>query len=481
MPVNLELLSNDRDKVLKHLSPITDPSFYNGSSRTFSPKGLFSTEIFGSVSEAKRMRTFGYIDLGTKILHPLMYKNIEKVAGLYTEIMMGKTYAIWDAPTSSFIKSDEVNGSTGYSFFLKYFKDIKFERSESTRRSARIDVLDKYRNTALYDFLLVMPPGLREVEEGTDGNLKADEVNDFYRSLLGLATNIDKLEKDNPFNDNTKSLMQRNFNAIYDLIFSYLKGKSGLIQAKFFKRKLEYGTRSVLTAAEVQVEDLYGPQSMTIDDCAIGLYQSLKGTIPLVVHAVRNHRLILDAFNGDSTAQCINPKTLSVETIEIKAKERESFTTDTGINSLVNRMSKRRYRKKPVTIGGNYLAMVHVDKVAGTFKVVNDPRDIEESKRELLKPMDYTELLYYITAPAIHGLPAWVTRFPTTGEESCTPNWLYLKTSVEGMALRELDINDSLIPVEGDGYIYREWPTSNTEYMETIAIHPNKLAGKSGK
>jgi hypothetical protein len=478
-PVNIELLSNDR-KVVANLSPITDPSFYSGSSRTFNPKGLFSTEIFGSVMEPRRQRSFAYIDLNTKILHPVLYRNMEKVAKFYTEVITGKSHAVWDDKAKTFIKSNELDGETGYSFFLKHFKDIVFERNDSLRRNARIDVLDKYRSTGTYDFLLVMPPGLREVEEGSDGNIKVDEINDFYRSIIGHASNIDKLDVNNPYNDNTKSLIQRNFNAIYDLLFSYLKGKTGVIQAKFFKRKLEHGTRSILTAAEMQVSELYGPQKQSIDEAALGLYQTLKGALPLATFAIKTHPLVLGGINEDLTAQGINPKTLLVESVNITAKERDSFTTDTGINGLINRMAKRRYRKRPVTVNGNYLAMVYKDEANGTFRIVTDPITIDEARRKLLVPMNYMEFLYYITAPKLHGLPVWVTRYPSTGDESCTPNWTYLKTSTAGLALKELDDNDQIIEVGGDGYIYREWPSNTHEYMDTIAVHPNKLLGYGG-
>lgn len=45
---------------------------FEGGSRAFHPDGLFSVETFGKVGDERRNRLFGYVDLGAKILHPLM-------------------------------------------------------------------------------------------------------------------------------------------------------------------------------------------------------------------------------------------------------------------------------------------------------------------------------------------------------------------------------------------------------------------------
>ena len=469
-------MPNTRD-TLRNLTPLTSSSFYDGASTTFHEGGLFSTEIFGKVSEKRRSHTFAYIDLNTTIIHPILYKNIEKVAGFYMGIMAGTSYATWDNKINQFIPSNELDGETGYSFFMRHFKDIEFTRNDSMRRNSRIDVLDKYRDTGVYDYLLVIPAGLRDAEEGKAGNLTMDEINDFYRSIISLATNIDKRDKDNPFNDSTKLLIQRNFNAIFELLFTYLKGKGGGIQGKFFKRKLENGTRGVLTAAEHDMEDMRGPQRLDVNDVMLGLHQTLKGTVPLVVNALLNSQLLINAFSSEGEVQVINPKTLKVESRTVSPKEKELFTTTEGVNTLINRFEKRAFRNRPVTLAKGFLAMVYIDTTNKTFKLVTDPLGAPKEYQDKLRPITYAEFLYYLIAPVVQGLPTWVTRYPIAGDGSTTPNSLYLKTTDKGLALKELDDNWKLISIDTDRYVYKEWPVIGGSYFETLAVHPNKLAG----
>jgi len=479
IPFNIQLMPNHRG-VTEHLKPITAPAFYDGVSTKFHKEGLFSTEIFGSVSDKRRTQTFAYIDLNTEIIHPILYKNIEKVAGFYTEIMSSKSYAVWDAKIKQFVPSNAVDGQTGYAFFMKHFKEIDFVRNDSPRRTTRIDVLERYRDTAVYDYLLVIPAGLRDAEEGKNGNLTMDEINDYYRSVLTLAANIEKGDSDNVFNDSTRLLIQRNFNAIYDILFSYLRGKGGGLQGKFFKRKLEHGTRGVMTAAEHNMEDMRGPQRLGIHDVALGLHQSLKATVPLVVNAFNSSVLVRDGFSVDGQVQVINPKTNVVEERKVSPKDKELFTAEDGVNTLINRFEKRNFRRREVKISGGYLAMVYVNESEGTFKIVRDPQTVPEDFKAQLRPITYAELFYYLVAPVIQGLPTWVTRYPVTGDGSTTPNALYLKTTDKGLPLKELGDDWQPVYMDGDRYIYKEWPLVELDFFETVAVHPNKLADMGG-
>lgn len=472
-------MPNDRG-VLKHLKPIRSPSFYDGVSTTFHSEGLFSTEIFGTVSERRRSHTFAYIDLNAEVIHPILYKNIEKVATFYMEILSGTSHATWDPKLKQFVKSTELDGDTGYAFFMKHFKDIEFVRNDSVRRNARIDVLDKYRETGAYDYLLVIPAGLRDAEEGQNGNLTMDEINDFYSSILTLATNIDKNDPGNVFNDTTRLLIQRNFNAIYDVLFSYLRGKGGGLQGKFFKRKLEHGTRGVMTAAEHNMEDMRGPQRLGINDVVLGLHQTLKGTIPMVVNAFNASVILLEAFAVDGQVNVIDVKTSKVVSRPITPKDKDLFSTEDGINTLVNRFEKRSFRRRAVKVSGGYLAMVYLNEEEGTFKVITNPETVPGEFKDKLKPITYAELFYYLIAPVVQGLPTWVTRYPVTGDESTTPNSLYLKTTDTGLPLKELGDDWQPIYMDQERYIYKEWPKVDLDFMETVAIHPNKLAGKGG-
>ena len=466
-PFNITLLPSDRN-VLRNLMPVTSVDIYDGSSSKMNDTGLFSTVIFGRPTETRRQTTFSYIDLRTKIIHPILYKNIERVASLYAGIYCGTAYGIWNDKAKVFEKSDAVDGDTGVSFFMKHFNDIKFEKNESEIRNLRIDVLDKYRESAIYDFVLVLPAGLRDVEEDVRGQLKQDEVNEYYRNLISLSKNIDGTFRDNKFNDGTKLLMQRNFNAIYELIYGYLNGKRGLTQEKFCKRRIENGTRTVMASLNLAVEEIGGPQEITITDAVIGLYQTLKGCLPLIQNAFKNP-LIMDTFLGDSTALVIDKKTHKLDRHPVSAKIRDWFMTEDGVNTLINQFEFPEIRDKPVEIAGGYLAMVYQDDVS--FRVIRDVNSVPESRLEKLHPITWGELFYYLAKPLVYNKPLWITRYPITNVDSMIPGFPYVKTTVTGKPLKELDSNWEPI----DNNLYNEWPIVGLAWVDTISPHPSKM------
>lgn len=470
-PFNVTLQNNSRS-ILTNLMPVTSTDVYEGLTKKLNDDGLFSTTIFGRPAEERRQNTLSYVDLRTKIMHPIMYSNIEKIATFYTQICNGSKFATWNPKTFEFDESTAVDGDTGFSFFMKYFKDIKFKRNESERRNVRIDVLDKFRETGLYDFVLIIPAGIRDIEEGKDG-LSQDEINEHYRNLVSLSKNIDVTFKDNKFNDGTKLLMQRNFNSIYSILFSYIKGKRGITQDKMIKRKLENGTRSVLSPIDLAVEDMRGPQAITLTNTVVGLYQTSKGTLPLVQYSFK-HELITSTFVGNNLANVVNPKTLKLEQREVSAKVRDLYMTEDGVNDFLNKFENITLRGSPVKIAGGYLAMIYKDDKG--FRIIKDVSLVPEGKLDKLTPLTYGELLYYIALPNINKAPIWTTRFPYTNVDSTSPARTYIKTTTEGRVMYEYDWNWNL----ADTTIYNEWPTGDNSWVETLIVHPSRLAAKGG-
>ena len=180
-------------------------------------KGYFLQKIFGRVGEKSRSRTFSHIDLNTRIFHPLVYKNIDKLSAFYSGILQGNKYATWNEKTKVFEPSNELDGETGFGFFFNHFKEIEWVRNDSNMRNLRIDVLEKFKDRCDYDFVMVMSAALRDIEEDKKGNVTQDEINDLYRTLIGVSRNIDTQFPDNKFNDNNRLVLQKTFFAIYNL------------------------------------------------------------------------------------------------------------------------------------------------------------------------------------------------------------------------------------------------------------------------
>ena len=467
LPFNMRLMSGNRDK-LKNLTPVTSSQLHSNSSDQLHPEGLFSQEIFGRVGDSKRMKTLSYIDLHTKVIHPLVWKNIEKVSSWYTEIFMCRRYATWDDKLKQFQVSDATSGETGPAFFLKHLPEIEFIRNESIQRGLRVDVIEKYRNTAVYDYLLVLPAGHRDLEEGRGGNLKCDDINDSYRSLIGLSKTIDKSDLDGSFNHRTQAMTQQHVNSIFEQIFNFLKGKGGFTASKWTKRNVEHGTRTVFSIMRLNAKDLEGPQKVSINDVHVGLAQTMRGTLPLTLNKISTG-IGGKVFNQDGTANVIDKKTLKSKIIDVDPRWKELYTTEEGMLSLIKEFKVDDYKFNDCEVSGHAIALIYRDDKG--FQIGYDIDDFKDEFKPHVRPITKYEIYYYFLAFIDREVGCWCTRYPFATEDSMFPAMAYMKTTVTAEPLYEYDADGNITEK-----MYREFPILGGASLATACPHPNRLA-----
>ena len=145
IPFNITLLSTN-EETLRSLIPVTSSDIFAGLSKNFSDEGLYSTVIFGRIGDERRKRRFSYIDIKVRILHPLVYRSLCALKRMYGDIMAGKAYAVWDDETKDFVKSNQLDGFTGYDFFMKHWQQIQFEKKPSDLREELISLVQKFKD-----------------------------------------------------------------------------------------------------------------------------------------------------------------------------------------------------------------------------------------------------------------------------------------------------------------------------------------------
>ena len=93
----------------KNIKEVKNPIYFN-LRNTPTEDGLFSYEIFGPIGSEERKRNYGYIDLKTKFIHPLVYRLITSLGTRYSELISGEKYfRVEDGD----IIEDPENGRTG--------------------------------------------------------------------------------------------------------------------------------------------------------------------------------------------------------------------------------------------------------------------------------------------------------------------------------------------------------------------------------
>lgn len=467
-PLEMRFVSNNR-AILNRMIPVTTSDIYNGLTNELHPNGLFSPVIFGNQGEKRRSSTISYIDLRVKILHPILVRNMKKVNAFYYDILMGRGLAIFDKKSGEFVKTTDGSGDTGYHFFMSHWEEIKWKRNESDRRAKRIRVIERYRMIGIYDFYLVIPAGLRDIEEMPDGTVTQDDANDFYRTLIGTSRGIDLSDLNSKYNNQSRVTMQRTAESLYDLYFSYLKGKRGLIAGKWSKRRIDHGTRGVLSALDYSSNDLSGPQTITPNNAVMGLYQTLKAYLPFVVFAMTNGEME-KVFTENNVANLINAKTLKSERVNITTRTRSLWTSFDGINHLVNTFGVRDNRNSPVMVEGKYLALIYRNKRG--CRLIFDIDELNGREVDKCKPVTWGELFYYVISKTCHGLPQHVTRYPVNNMNSIVPMTTYIRTTTKGELLYIYDQDWKLTDAP-----LREMPIVGTSYTDVTPVHPTKYEG----
>lgn len=477
-PLNVSLLV-PQPQQLKLLQPITSLDIFDGPGGNFHDAGLFSTLIFGRVGDPIRDRQFGYIDLRIPVLHPIVFRTMSKLRGLYGEIMQGTAYALWDAEKGDFTPASELEGKTGYEFFAQHWKQIAFTKTTSSVRNVRIQLIDKYRDQSEISHLLVMPAGLRDADVETDGRPSVPEINEFYQRVLMLVRNFP--ERINPADDlstydRTRYNLQLQFVGLYDYIEGLISGKRGFIQERWASRRVFNGTRNVLSSLDTTTADLDLPNRPKFNDTVIGLYQAAKSVQPKVIYHLRNSIAGQVFDTSTNRVELINKETLQLEWVEIANQDLDRWGTEEGMEKVIGTLEVLEKRGRAIEIAGHYLALVY--KTPDSFRVFRDMRDFPaDFDKSLVFPLTYVELIY------IAGLPMWldnsafVTRYPVENYNSSIPSKQYVKTTIEGLHLKQLGGNWEVDPDLPEAYEYPLLRLGQVvQYYDATSVSPSRLA-----
>jgi hypothetical protein len=469
MPFNLSLLvlNPENSRTLKQVKVLD--IFDSVSNKAFHSEGLFSTEIFGKAGDEKRNRLFAYIDLRTEIFHPVIYKALVDLRGLYGEIMAGTAYAVFNPETQDFDPATLENGETGFEFFMKHFPDLKPEERKSTSREFLIRMLNQNRQSATMSRLIVMPAGLRDYVIQPNGKPEEDEINNLYRKILSIA-NLMGLQHTSGSKhlDGSRYSLQKSVFELYKYIINILEGKGKLIQGWWSSRNVAYSSRNVITSNVPRSEILDDPLTVSTNHTVVGLYQTMMSIFPLAVNLVRN--LITDVFPGpNSPALLVNKKTLKQEQVSVDLAEYDAWMTQEGIETQFGRFEQEPLRNEVIEVAGYYLALVYND--GKRVRIVHGVEELPSGwDPNHLTPITYAELYYLAIFEEAKSIPATTTRYPITGMGSIYPCYIYLKTTTRSQCLEVLDAD-----WRPTGKYANEFPIKGVSYVNSMSVASTHL------
>lgn len=477
VPFNINLLALTPEK-LARLKPVTSLDSFYGATQNYNEDGLYSISIFGRVGDDARSKRFSYIDIRLSVMHPIIWRAIGKLKQLYHGILTGTEYAVFDNMAHDFVRSDVINGKTGYQFFLDNWKKIMFVETKSTERHFNIALVKKYMSIALTSKILVEPAGLRDMQMTADGRHEEDEINDLYRKLLAISNTIalNAIQHNPEVLNITRVALQNTFNQIYTTFEAMLEGKRKLIQGKWAARRIQNGTRNVITAMNTSVAELGDPGNIGFNNSGVGLYQFSKAVMPIMTHALRTGFLSEVFFMPNQPAILVNKKTLKAEPVTLSPLYYDNYMTNTGLEKIIKSFAQDDVRHRPLEIGDHYLGLIYKGK-DGTFRLMHDISELPSgySEKEVF-PLTFAEWLYTAIYLQAAETPIFVTRYPIASQGSIYPSMAYLHSTVKAERRIPLDLNWQPVPEK----IAYQFPITGLAFMNSLVPHPARLQGLGG-
>jgi hypothetical protein len=469
-PINIDLLYADK-KIVSTLEEVKEGQIFDNTNN-FHQEGLFSTTIFGNIGTEYRNRVFGYIDLKTEILHPLIYHSIISLKSFYQKVLSGSETAIWNPKTKEFERSTDKEAQTGFTFFMSHIEELKFTQTKSTKRKFLIDLFNNAikENKHKLRYMLVMPAGIRDYTVDKNGSPQEDEINSYYRKLIFQSSIIDPIiaTKTPEVYDHIKFSLQKQSLELFEYIKSLLEGKHKLILSKWLTRKVFNTTRNVFSAPIEKADNINDPNRLGYNECFIGLYQYMKNLIPKSLFEIKNNYLKDIFIEGNNIAYLTNAKTLKKELVENSKfqKEYDMWTTSDGLEKIIANFQNLDIRHLPVKLNGgkHYLGLIYND--GKVFKFFQDITELPEHlNKDHVSPITITEILYISLYRTSGKYPNLITRYPITGYGSIYPVMMKLKTTIDYETLTELD--DEWNPSDSIAYSF---PKKGSDFFNTFAV-----------
>lgn len=444
-PTNFTLLdpANFHWQVLR---PITTGDSFEGHTTNLHEDGLYSTKTFGRMGTPERDETEAYIDTVLPVFAPTYFKALVQLKSLYGEIIKSRAYAVWDPELRDFIKSNVLEGDTGFAFFMSHFYELDPKGNESFKRSQKIELVNRFKGISQHTKIPVIPAGLRDIEiDPTSGMVTENEVNDLYRKLFyrTRSLNVKNPDPADPVYDNIRWGMQESLNNVADYFFNLKDGKRGFNQRKMSRRAVHSATRNVIVSRKVSVENLDDNKTGDPNSTMMGMYQALLGYSLVCQYELLNGYLSTVFTKGVNMARLIDPKTYEAVYVEVDPYLVDKYTTSEGMVSLFNGFSDTNVRNRFIRINGHFLALVYDD--GERVCLLNDINDLDPSMdKKFVRPVTYMQFFYMQCARAIERKMLQVTRYPITGIGSIFPSRvIILPTNATSEKRRLVDLDGS--------------------------------------
>lgn len=493
-PFNIRPLNVDSFIKEKGLLEVTSQLIWEPSTTNLHPDGLYSEGIFGQIGSPERFAKIGYLSLNTKILAPLIFKNVLDLKSMYRDLMEGKIYAKFDTKLKEFLPCEKttVGADTGYSFFMEHFEELKFAANSSHTRTMKVKVVNMAREqkSAVIERMLILPAGLRDIRQ-TGDKYEVEEINKIYTSILALASEVNSSLSSPAFAriyDGVKFNIQLKVYELYETHKNFFEGKSGFAQRRYARRGLAYGTRNVISGADMTADHPDDERFLKHYETVAGLFQAVKMYQPLIINQLRTLFYGQVFSQGTLRVAGINPSNYNIEYVEVSDAEITRNLSSSSMEDLINSFQNVHMRNKPVSFKGvdnklYWLFLVYdqidpldKDKIY-LLRNVHDFTEFMEQKRHSvdrsrIRPLTYVEMFYLAAFRASRDKFSTLTRYPAIELGSIYPTKTKVVSTLPSRYVKFSSQykDDYFVPLPF-------YPVLDAPYADSTVFHPCHAAG----
>lgn len=484
-PLDVEVMNIRHEIDVGKIPEVTSSSIFEPNSTKFHPDGLFSEEIFGRVTELDRFTTEAFINLNTRIIHPVIYHYIISKKKLFVSILNGTRYARFDNDEYTFVIADQgdKDAGTGYNFFLKHITKLtKSPEPESLRAKNLHQMLVKYKSLMFANEILVLPAGLRDIDIKSS-RLAQDDINKIYLSIINLATGlVDHTASEDSIFDGIRMQLQKKVAEIYNQVEDVMSGKKGFLQKHYGSRKSAFTTRNVTSVSVTSSNTPDDPSTIKVDETMIPLFNTIKNFQPQFINYLKNG-LFGEIFKRGSTESVpvTDPKSLSIKYVTLPPNEVKKLTNSDSMASYINKFKFTGFRNSPVSVtdsnGDTYWLILtyQVDDKVLLGKSVDELKELADYykldfKKADITPLTWSEAIYIASAKIVTGKHVFITRYPVLGDGSIYPSKVHVITTTP----------DKVVDVvfdKGQSIRVQHFPIAGNAYYESAIIHPSRMSG----
>ena len=381
----MELRILDNNKIIRRKN-ILEVTNFNLSG----PGSLFDPNIFGQGE--KKYTQYGYIKLNGHFIHPLFYDMSNRLWRDLSSIVNGsKKFKIDN--TGDLIPDE--NGDTGLDWLYTNFDKINLsklkvsDKNKEDTKKMKMAYSKLTRDNFFVDKWLVMPQHFRDLDT-SDGNIKVDELNQFYIDLIKATTFKARAQFSTAWNDSK-------IQGLLVSLFKHLQrhfDKRGQQNKAVMGRTVDNAVIMVIVAPEVRLKDKIGEGRYTLDKITIPLHQFLSAS---PIQAITATIQILRSFYNSGKIEGITEDQFN-----------NYFTDEFVSEALSTYVKSRAERVRPVSTPNGNPIMLYYEFTDDTNKKV--------TKGE--KPLVWVELFYLAAQVYKDYLRAVLVRYPVTEKGS---------------------------------------------------------------